>query len=364
MRNEPNFRMVRLGRELRDLTQTEVAGRGGPEQTRLSRIEAGTLDANQADIQAMAEVLELPESFFYEPGAPAGAPLFRKRAIRSKRKLGRIQARLNTAVLIASRLLDAGIKVAPPNRFPEVGELASDEPQRAAEILRRDWRIPIGPIESVTELIEGAGGIVLRADFGSDDASAALLTLPRDARLWFLVNTLEDSGDRVRLSLGHELGHGVLHRLLPSVDEGETELQAFTFASALLLPQESFDRLVPYDGLTLSEARRLKARFGVSIQAIVRAAYERKRISKARYSSLFKQISARQWRTSEPDPIPLEIPHIWPAAINVHRDDHGFSDETMADIAKVDLPTLGELFPEQFQRRPRLRAVDVRSMRP
>lgn len=363
MRIDPNFRMVRLGRELRDLTQTDVAKRGGPEQTRLSRIEGGTLEPSEADVHSIATILELPESFFYEPGTPAAAPLFRKRAIRSKRKLARIQARLNAAVLIASRLLDAGIEVAPPNRFPEVGELAPDEPRRAAEMLRRDWRIPVGPVESVTELIESAGGIVLRADFGSDDASAALLTLPGDTRLWFLVNTLEDSGDRVRLSLGHELGHGVLHRLLPSIDEGETELQAFTFASALLLPPDSFDRLVPYDGLTLSEARRLKARFGVSIQAIVRAAYERKRISKARYSSLFKQISARQWRTTEPDPIPLEMPHIWPAAIDVHRSEHGFSDDAMAELAKVDMPTLGELFPEQFQRRPRLRAVEVGSGR-
>lgn len=359
-----NFRMIRLGRELRGLTQTQVSERGGPPQNRLSRIETGQAPPRGDDLEALRHALELPVQFFLEPGAPAAVPLFRKRAIRSAKTLGMIQARLNTAVLIAQRLLNAGVSVGKTHFFPEPGEFSPDEPAAAAEALRRDWRLPIGRVDNVTALIEAAAGLVLRVDFGNPDASAAFIGMQGDeARLWFLVNTRETAGDRIRLSLGHELGHAVLHRRLPTIEEAETELQAFSFASALLMPHQEFDRMVPYDAMTLSDARRLKRTFGVSIQAVIRAAYERGRISRSRYSSLFKQLSARQWRMQEPDPIPIEMPRVWPEVLRVHRQEHGFSDSDLAEIARVDEPTLNDLFPDDFQPVPRLRAVPAFSVR-
>lgn len=352
-----NFRMIRLARELRELTQTGLAAKAGMPQTRLSRVEAGQLAPSEAEVDQLARALELPARFLLEPGAPAAVPLFRKRAIRSVRRLRTLQARLNTAVLVAQRLLDAGIEIDPPQFFPEPGHFDPANPAEAAAALRRDWRLPVGSVDDVTGTIEAAGGIVLRVDFGTPDATAAFIMTPQDGRLWFLVNTREEAGDRVRLSLAHELGHAVLHRMLPSVDEAETELQAFTFAAALLLPPDHFDRAIPFDALTLADARQLKRTFGVSIQAIVRAAFLRGRIGRARYTSLFKQLSARQWRTVEPDSVPLEAPHIWPTALRVHRDVHGYRDDELAGIALVTEQTLATLFPEEFTVRPTLSAV-------
>ena len=357
-----NFRMVRLARELRGLTQTATANRGGIPQGRLSRIETGQMRADDNDLLALSEALDLPMAFFLEAGAPAAAPLFRKRAIRSARTLATIQARLNTAVLIAQRLLDAGVNVDHANAFPEPGQFSPEEPVDAAEVLRRDWRLPVGRVDNVTAVIEAAAGLVLRVDFGSADASAAFIGMQGDeARLWFLVNTRETAGDRIRLSLAHELGHAVLHRRLPSIEESETELQAFSFAAALLLPASEFDRAVPYDAMTLTDARRLKQAFGVSIQAIIRTAHERGRISRKRYTSLFKQLSARQWRTQEPDAVPVEMPKVWQDVVQVHRGAHGYADADLADIARVNVATLGELFPDDFRRRPPLKAVSVSS---
>jgi Zn-dependent peptidase ImmA (M78 family) len=187
--------------------------------------------------------------------------------------------------------------------------------------------------------------------------------MPQDERFWFLVNTREDAGDRVRLSLAHELGHAILHRMLPSVDEAETELQAFRFAAAFLMPPDQFDSSVPFDALTLSDARRLKQAFQVSMQAIIRAAFDRGRISRSRYTSLYKQLSARQWRSQEPDPVPLEVPQVWPEVLRVQRDEHGYTDDELASIARVTPTLLGDLFPEQFRRRPALRSVSVSSAR-
>lgn len=353
-----NFRMVRLAREMLEHTQTATATNAGLTQARLSRIESGQIPPSPEEVDALAAALQVPAAFLREPGVPAAVPLFRKRSIRSARRVSAIQGRLNVAVLIAQRLLNAGIDLEAPQRFPDPGDLPADEPDHAAEILRRDWRLPAGRIDDVTAMIESAAGLVLRVDFGTTDATAAFIATPADGRLWFLLNTRESAGDRVRLSLAHELGHAVLHRLLPAVDEREIEDQAFRFAAALLLPSDSFDQAVPYDALTLRRARELKRAYGVSIQAIVRAARSRDRISQARYTSLYKQLSARQWRIHEPDPIEVETPNLWPEVVDVHRTDHEYSDDELAGIARVAPETLNDLFPDLFAPpRPKLRSV-------
>jgi Zn-dependent peptidase ImmA (M78 family)/transcriptional regulator with XRE-family HTH domain len=349
----PNFRMVRLAREMRRLSQTRLAALAKVPQANLSRIEANLRAATDEEITRLAAALELPTEFFFEPDAPAAAPMFRKRSIRSKGVNDMIQARLNTAVLAARRIIDAGVEIDASLAFPELDEVPVDNPAEAASMLRRAWRMPAGRVDDVTALIEAAGGIVLRVDFGTDAASAALLAPLGEGRLWFLVNTQETAGDRVRLTLAHELGHAVMHRWIPTRDEKREEDHAFTFATALTLPPDEFDRRIPGD-LTLSRARDLKRAYWMSIQAIVLTAHARGLITKTRYQSLYHQVSARGWRYDEPETIPIEQPTIWPSVLNVHSTHHRYSDDDLAAIARITPDTLADLFPESFTRRLRV----------
>jgi Zn-dependent peptidase ImmA (M78 family)/DNA-binding XRE family transcriptional regulator len=351
--SSPNFRMVRLAREMRSMSQTQLARESGVSQAILSRIEGDIRPATDGELEQLASTLRLPVAFFLEPDAPAAAPLFRKRAIRSAGANRMIQARINAAVLAARRILDAGIDIDTPFAFPGPGEVPRDDPVAASRMLRRAWRLPNGRLDNVTDVVERAGGIVLHVDFGTDDASAAFISALGDTRLWFLVNTRESAGDRVRLSLAHEVGHAVMHRYLPVHDESVLEPEAYEFAVALTLPPEDFDRAVSGD-LTLRRARDLKRAYWISIQAIVKAARDRGLIPGHRYTSLYKQISARGWRRDEPDPIPVERPRIWPSALSVHRERHGYTDEELARIARLTVDDLRELFPHDFTRRLRV----------
>jgi len=348
-----NFRMIRLGRELRQLSQTGLAKLASVPQATLSRIESGLRPASDAELGKLATALELPLEFFFEPDAPAAAPIFRKRAIRSRTTLDMIQARLNLAVLIGRRVMDAGVEINAPLAFPAVGDVPPDDPGLAASMLRRAWRMPAGRVDDVTALVEAAGGIVLRVDFGTDAASAALVSPLGDSRLWFLINAQETSGDRVRLSMSHEIGHAIMHRWVPNHDERQEEDQAFAFATALTLPRDDFDRRVP-PNLTLGQARDLKRVYWISIQAIVLTAHARGLITRARYESLYRQISARGWRHDEPEPVPIEQPTVWPSVLSVHREHHRYTDDDIALIARVTPDVLADLFPENFARRLRL----------
>lgn len=351
-----NFRMIRLARELRGLSQSALARESGVAQAVISRIESGMVRAHQGDLGVLGRSLGIPLSFFYEPDTPSAAPVYRKRAIRSVRVNQMIQARVNTAVLAARRILDAGITVDAHFVFPDPGSITRD-PAAAATELRRAWRLSSGRVDDVTAIIESAGGIVLHVDFGTDDASAAFVSSLSDARLWFLKNTREVAGDRARFSLAHELGHAVMHRLLPVYDEGKLEPEAHAFASALLLPAHEFNPQIRNGSLTLSQARDLKRAYGVSVQAIVMAARDRGLITQDRCTSLYKQISARGWRTKEPDAVPVERAVIWADALQVHRERHGYSDQDLADIARVSVEILADLFPTTVPRR-LLRAVE------
>jgi Zn-dependent peptidase ImmA (M78 family) len=272
-----------------------------------------------------------------------------------------LQARINVAVLAARRILDAGIEIDTPLSFPEPGEIPGDDPASAARILRSAWRLPNGRIDNITKAIEAAGGIILHVDFGTDDASAAFLSTLGDERLWFLVNTREKAGDRVRLSLAHELGHAVLHRYLPVQDEHRLEPEAYEFATALMLPREEFDLNIGPD-LTLRKARDLKRSYWISIQAIMRAARDRGLIDSRRYTSLCKQVSARGWRREEPDPLPVESPSVWANALGVHRHRHGYDDDDLAAIARLSVEDLADLFPNDIP--PRFRVIKGRTSAP
>lgn len=343
---------------MRGHSQTHTAEEARLPQAALSRIETRIEHPTTSQVTAIARALEFPVEFFSEPDAPAAVPLFRKRAIRSVKKAKMLHARINVAVLAARRILDAGIEIDTPLSFPGPGEMPRDDPAAAATSLRAAWRLPNGRIDNVTKAIEAAGGIVLHVDFGTDDASAAFISTLGDERLWFVVNTQERSGDRIRLSLAHELGHALLHRYLPVQDERVLEFEAYRFATALMLPPEEFDRQVGSD-LTLRQARDLKRSYWISIQAIIRAAKDRGRIDPSRYTSLCKQISARGWRCEEPDPLPIENPGVWTDALSVHRTRHGYGDEELAAIARLTVDDLASLFPCDIA--PRLRVVGGRS---
>jgi Zn-dependent peptidase ImmA (M78 family)/transcriptional regulator with XRE-family HTH domain len=353
--------MVRLAREMRGGSQAAVARTAGVPQAILSRIETNIQPPEPGQLERIADALEFPLGFFTEADAPAAVPLFRKRAIRSVNATRMIQARINVAVLAARRILDAGIVIDTPLSFPEPGEIPRDDPIEAGRIMRAAWRLPNGRVDNVTKAIEAAGGIVLHVDFGTDVASAAFVSTLTDPRLWFLINTRETAGDRVRLSLAHELGHAVLHRFLAVEDERRIESEAYSFATALMLPADEFDLNVPAD-LTLRRARDLKRSYWISIQAIIRAARDRGLIDGERYVSLCKQISARGWRREEPEPVDVERPSVWTNGLGVHRHRHDYDDEDLAKIARLSLADLTGLFPTDFS--PRFRVLAGRRPTP
>ena len=89
---------------------------------------------------------------------------------------------------------------------------------------------------------------------------------------------------RLRFDLAHECGHLVMHQGVETGDR-ETEIQAHRFASAFLLPTTAFVTEFPRRAhyLDWPGLYTLKRRWGVSVRAIVRRAYDLGMIDAAQY---------------------------------------------------------------------------------
>ena len=81
-----------------------------------------------------------------------------------------------------------------------------------------------------------------------------------------------------------------------------------TYSPAELLMPEAAMRHEIIPPVTLTGIARLKLKWKVSIQALIRRAYELSIITANQYKYLFTQLSARGWRTREPVELLAEKP--------------------------------------------------------
>jgi Zn-dependent peptidase ImmA (M78 family) len=105
-----------------------------------------------------------------------------------------------------------------------------------------------------------------------------------------------DAGDRQLWSTAHELGHLLMHKGVGASRSLETD--ADEFAMHFLTPLHVIEMEIPANA-TLHQFALLKRRWGVSIAALVRTARRLDKIDDDRYTSLFRQMSARGERLRE-----------------------------------------------------------------
>jgi Zn-dependent peptidase ImmA (M78 family)/DNA-binding XRE family transcriptional regulator len=116
-------------------------------------------------------------------------------------------------------------------------------------------------------------------------------------------------GDRQRFTVAHELGHVTLHAGVGAPgtpqDSRQLETQAHRFAAAFLAPADAIVEDLDELGrgrVTLRTLQALKARWGISIKALVGRFRDLGVIDQDQAVSLYKQISARGWTKAEPVP--------------------------------------------------------------
>lgn len=309
---------LRQARELLGWPQAQLAELTGIPAAQLSQYESGRKHPSQDRLAAIGDALGFGAEWLRRPqidGLPEGTVRFRKAAASTQRHSRQVRERLQVVYELVTEL-SAGVKL-PEVTLPMLPAPANDtEVFAAAAACRAAMGLPAsGPVKNLTRALERSGTIVI--------GLPAVLEGHDGASIWSEVMTRPVvgcrsglPGDRRRFTVAHELGHLVCHsRSSPTAAVAEE--QAHRFAAGFLVPPvDAYDDLA--GPLTLTRLAGLKARWGVSIQALIQHAWRLGIIDDGRRRSLYQQLSARGWRTQEPVHVDEEIPRLFDQVLNLH----------------------------------------------
>lgn len=303
--------------------QTDLAAAVGVSRQAISSYEQGEKVPEPATMRLIAQELDQPISYFTKADTPA----FGEFSVNFFRKTGADTKRRNMACEVFARWLSqTAFAFEPVANFPAV-DLPSFEPkspissnyddeeiEEIAEKVRDHFGLGLGPISNVVRLLELKGVVICRVQIPKEKIEA--FSFWSGPRPFIFLASEKESGARARFDAAHELGHLVLHRWV-GADEiedkarlKEIESEADRFAGAFLLPRKSFPNEV-YSPRLLAFVD-LKMRWKVSIQAMIYRCKNLGLFDEQQVTNLYKQISFKNWRKSEPldgpNGLPLEQP--------------------------------------------------------
>lgn len=305
-------------RDLLGFSLQEIGTATGLSQGYLSDIANGNRPFTDQHAALLASKLDFPEEFFYVAAPPVeGSTLNFRKLKKAKAKdtkkasqYFREASRVTQVVADAASLRTKTL----PSVVPEIELLSDDAIEEAARATRELMGIaPDAPVPNLTRAIERLGIVVAPVilDPTNDEETPASgfeghfgISHGTDAGFPIIGYFPGASADRDRFTLSHEIGHVVLHSQRTSSDP---EREANRFAGALLMP-EGAARTELGSMSTLNQLARVKARFGISIQALIMRAAALGIIDERRQRSLFVQLSARGWRHNEPVEVEPEYP--------------------------------------------------------
>ena len=265
-------------RQLKGLTKKDVADDLRVTPAAVGQYEAGVARPRPDVLLRLAEVLDVPVTFFAagRPNAQLDASGTHFRSLRSTRMFQR-----DKAVAFASQVWELTHALERWVQLPIVdlpgfagGEIMSTDgpaadPVRAAQQLRGYWGLGQGPIAHLVRLMESRGIVVAMLPFERAEAAriAAFSTsrLPRP-----LIVLTPDRADDVywyRFSAAHELGHLVLHGDTAPGDQ-QHEREADAFAAEFLTPRVSIAPELP-SRVDFTVLARLQTAWGVSVKSLL-----------------------------------------------------------------------------------------------
>lgn len=321
-----NPRMIIIARESRGLLQSELAVRLKVSQGKLSKIEGGVVPPSEEFVEAVSAELSYPRAFFEQTSASHGLgteayhQLYRRRQALPMKALRRIEAQVNIALMHTAKML-ASVQLQADRVVPrlELEEFDGDV-ERIAAMVRAAWLLPGGPIDNLIEALERAGVLVVPFDFGTDQVDATSLRIPELPPVIFFNRGMPT--DRCRFSLAHELGHLVMHSIVPSASMEE---EADRFAAEFLMPAR--DIAPQLTKFTIARAAQLKPYWKVSMGALLVRAKTLNKISPSQSQRLWMTMSAAGYRTREPRELdlPAERPSVHRELVEFHLRDLGYS---------------------------------------
>lgn len=321
-----NGERLRNARIYNGISLTDLADQADIKKQSISLYENGKNTPDYERVRVLSRILGFPVDYFFQEDkikTYTETTYFRSQATATKKDRAAQSIKLEFVAQMYEVLWNyIDFPVYKDPRIEFIGfddpldcesQEAIDEIEVAANKVRECWGIHGGPIKDLQYVLEQNGILVTGFPTNADKIDAfSQRTIVDKADVFLIAVALgsQNSECRIRFDMAHELGHIVLHPWSEDIeslfkDEFKArERQANMFASAFLLPKDSFLRDVLQYPTDLQYYRFLKKKWKVSIQAMIVRARQLNAISPSQYQYMFRQVSKNGWRIKEPDDNP------------------------------------------------------------
>ena len=337
-----NGKQIQLARESREITQTQLAKMiTNLSQSNLSKMEVNKLPIPLDTLRNIASALQYPLSFFYKQTqqTPMGAFYFRKRMSLLKTTIRTIEAKRDIIRMGVDELLRS--VVVKDCTLPQIRVTENMSPSDIARRIRAYFKVPKGPVGNFIEIIENAGIIVYEMDLNSDKFMGFSIYTDAGQPIIFINKNMPN--DRKRFTLGHELGHMVMHIAFDLDDDDKTiEAQADEFSSEFSMPY--LDCYFDIQNLKIRDLDHLKSYWKLSKAAILRRAFTAKVIVENRYKYYMIELSRMGERKFEKGYVDLDQPTLLSQMIDMHLSALHYSQEELADLLGLTIHDYNDLF--------------------
>lgn len=337
MPNEFVGERLRVVRQAHGLTLDQLGKTVGVTRQYVQQLELGRRQASADLLDALAQTLEVESSFF--EGGPPPDIQDAKCSFRARRSM--LVSTRERVRSLSRLLLEVLVELERHVDFPRVqrnieAPTGVEDAERIATNLRRRLKIPLtSPINNLMRLAESTGAIVASFGDASDKVDAFSVQSRRPVIIY---NTRKGSASRTRFDIAHELGHLCMHKDLGSnVDDEERE--ADRFAGALLMPCEAVRLDFPMTRFKWDTLFALKAKWGISVSALVRRGQDCGVIDALEYRSAQVHIRRRGWHRGEPHEPQDEKPESLALAFEALREG-GVAPSVVASRLGMSVPFL------------------------
>ncbi|MBT1171220.1 XRE family transcriptional regulator [Bifidobacterium sp. SO4] len=333
---------IRCARETAGLSKVQLADLLQVTSRTITNYEEDGAPSSQ--VTALSNALDVMPSFFTVlPGSPIIEDLSEEQVwFRSLRKSTARQRRSAVGhgrnALLFFHWIDRHFRL--PGRALPTDDGTAWSPREAAEALRGDWGYGENPLPDMTGLAEAHGVRLFSLPSVGKEVDAFSFVF--DAIPYVAVDTSK-TAERVRFDIAHELGHLLLHA--GSLSEGavnrDVESEAHDFAANLLMPERRVKAVIPSHA-GIADIIKGKRYFKVSAMAMARRAHQLGRLSDWEYRQTCSALTARGYRSAEPDGIAAERSKVFPFVVQTNHG-KGISSRTISEETGLTVRELHDL---------------------
>ncbi len=302
-----NGNRLKTARLYREMTVEDLANELNVTKQTISLYENDKVSFPFEKLLKLSSALKFPSEYFLQEDDPSikSRSIYFRSLLKTKKK-ERISQKIKMEHLakiynVMSEYLDF-----PALNLPEPKEYSS--PEEAAMELRSFWKLGDEPIKDLVFLLEKNGILFTQFETTSDDIDAFSDQIEVNGKEIILVarSSNKESAARLNFDLAHELGHIMLHEWsedqenIPREEFRKKEDEANAFASAFLLPRNSFISSVSSHAADLEFYAVLKKFWFVSIAAMIHRSKDLGLINLNQYQYMIRKMQIKKWWKNEP----------------------------------------------------------------